>query len=87
MVTLNGDTPEAWRLALSLFGHPSASGLLDRRGGLAPGTGAADLVGTTAMQATVAPFIAWVDGTSSTSQGGYIVPGRLHRPQRRRARG
>lgn len=73
MVTLNGDTPEAWRLALSLFGHPSASGLLDRRGGLAPGTGAADLVGTTAMKATVAPFIAWVDGTSSTSQGGYIV--------------
>jgi len=68
----NGEVPETWRQALGLFAFPGG-GALERRGGLAPATGTADLVGTTPMNATVGPFVAWVDGTSGAKQGGYIV--------------
>lgn len=65
------DTTERVRGALSLFAHPSGAGVLDRRSGLVPYVGSAALTGVSPMVGRVAPFVAWVDGTSSSTQGGY----------------
>ncbi len=67
------DTAEQLRLGLSLFMHPSGSGVLDRRSGLVPYVGSADLTGVSPMVGRVSPCIAWIDGTSGNLQGGYPV--------------
>lgn len=66
------DTAESVRLALSLFQFPG-TGVLDRRSGLVPVVGSADLTGVTPMVGRIAPFVAWVDGTSGSNQGGYPI--------------
>lgn len=65
------DTAERVRAALSLFMHPSGAGVLDRRSGLVPFVGSADLTGVSPMVGRVSPFVGWADGTSSSTQGGY----------------
>lgn len=60
------------RLALGAFMAPGAS-VLERRGGLYCYPGAADLVSAAALQATVSPFLAVVDGTSNSLQGQVVV--------------
>lgn len=67
------DTAEQLRLGLSLFMHPSGSGVLDRRSGLVPYVGSADLTGVSPMVGRISPCIAWIDGTSGNLQGGYPV--------------
>jgi hypothetical protein len=65
-------TAQDHRLTLGVFQVPAAA-VLERRAGLAYYPGAGDLVGTAALQATVAPFVAVVDGTSNALQGSYVV--------------
>lgn len=60
---------EDHRHGLQTFMQPA--GVLNSRSGLAPLDGAADLVAVSEMQANVTPFLAWIDGTSSSLQGGY----------------
>lgn len=60
------------RLALGAFMGPGAS-VLERRGGVYYYPGAADLVSAAALQATVSPFSAVVDGTSNSLQGQVVV--------------
>lgn len=60
------------RLTLGAFMAPGAS-VLERRGGLYYYPGSADLVSASALQANVTPFIAVVDGTTSSLQGQYVV--------------
>ncbi|MBB2909329.1 hypothetical protein FHS43_000575 [Streptosporangium becharense] len=60
------------RLTLGVFMGPGAS-VLERRGGLYYSPGAADLVGVSALQATVSSFVAIVDGTSNALQGQIVV--------------
>ncbi|WP_433382821.1 hypothetical protein [Streptosporangium sp. CA-115845] len=60
------------RLTLGAFMGPGAS-VLERRAGLYYYPGAADLVGVSALQATVSPFVAVVDGTSNALQGQVVV--------------
>lgn len=60
------------RLALGAFMAPGAS-VLDRRQGMYYYPGSADLVGVSALQATVSPFTAVADGTSNSLQGQYLV--------------
>lgn len=48
-----------------------SAGVLESRAGLYPGVTAGDLGTVSAMVASVAPFSAWVDGTSASTQGGY----------------
>jgi hypothetical protein len=67
------DTAEQLRLGMSLFMHPSGAGVLDRRSGLVPYVGSADLTGVSPMVGRVSPCIAWIDGTSGNLQGGYPV--------------
>jgi hypothetical protein len=67
------DTAEQLRLGLSLFMHPSGAGVLDRRSGLVPYVGSADLTGVSPMVGRISPCIAWIDGTSGNLQGGYPV--------------
>ena len=60
------------RLALGAFMGPGPSAL-ERRAGLYYYPGAADLVSASALQATVSPFVAVVDGTSNSLQGQVVV--------------
>jgi len=60
------------RLLLGTFMGPGASAM-ERRGGIYYMPGAADLVSASALQATVSPFTAIVDGTSNSLQGAYVV--------------
>lgn len=65
------DTPEVIRYALSMLMHPT--GALDRHSGIVPVPGAALLTGVSPMVGRISPFLAWVDGTTSGTQGGYPV--------------
>ncbi|WP_141703735.1 hypothetical protein [Planobispora rosea] len=60
------------RLALGAFMAPGAS-VLERRAGLYYYPGAANLAGVSALQASVSPFLAVVDGTSNALQGQVVV--------------
>lgn len=60
------------RLALGMGLGPGAS-VLERRAGLYYYPGSADLVGVSALQASVAPLVAVVDGTSNALQGQVVV--------------
>lgn len=61
-----------FRLAMGVVMAPGAS-VSERRGGLYYFPGSADLVSAAALQATVAPFYAIVDGTTNALQGQTIV--------------
>jgi hypothetical protein len=67
----SGVTAEDLRLAMgSLF---APAGPLNARTGVLPNAGVpADLTSAAALQANVAPFQAWIDGTSNALQGGYL---------------
>lgn len=62
---------EDHRHLVGLFQGLGPSGILERRPGIVPSDGAADLTTASAMQADIAPCVAWIDGTSTSSQGGY----------------
>jgi hypothetical protein len=62
-------SPEDHRLAVSIGMSPV--GQLSTRGGCVPG--GLSLTGTSAMQATLSPGRAWIQGTSTAAQGGYAV--------------
>lgn len=68
----SGTTPEDHRLGLSTFMNPYG-GVLDRKSGLAYYPGSANLSTVSAMQASISPFVAWVDGGSAPLQAGYPV--------------
>lgn len=63
------DTAARMRLGDSLHLTPAA-GVLQARAGVRPGTAAVTVVAGT-MAVEVAPFVGWVDGTTSDAQGGY----------------
>lgn len=65
-------TLQGHRLALGAFMAPGASAL-ERKSGLYYYPGAADLVSSASLQATVSPFMAVVDGTSNSLQGQVVV--------------
>jgi hypothetical protein len=69
----SGDTAETVRQALQLFMVPSEASALGRRTGLVPYAGSGDLTGVSPMVGRVAPFIGWIDGTTSSLQAGYPV--------------
>lgn len=60
------------RLTLGAFMGPGVS-VLERRGGICYYPGAADLVPVSALQASVTPCVAVVDGTSNSLQGQVVV--------------
>lgn len=69
----SGDTAETLRQALQLFMVPSEASVLGRRTGLVPYAGSGDLTGVSPMVGRIAPFIGWIDGTTSSLQAGYPV--------------
>jgi hypothetical protein len=69
----DGASAEDHRLALSLMMAGAGPGVLDRRAGIVPYPGACDLTGVSPMVGRISPFVAWVDGSSGTNQGGYPV--------------
>jgi hypothetical protein len=62
-------TTEAHRLGIT--GLTQSAGVITGRSGIYPASGAANLATVSAMVASIAPFNAWIDGTNSSSQGGY----------------
>lgn len=60
---------ESHRLGLAPLGTPTT--VLNNRSGLYPPLTSADLSTVSAMVAAISPFSAWIDGTSTATQGGY----------------
>lgn len=60
---------ESHRLGLAPIG--TQAGVLNNRSGIYPPLTSADISTVSAMVAAISPFSAWVDGTSTSSQGGY----------------
>lgn len=56
---------------LGLTGFTQSKGPINGRSGIYPAAGAADLATVSAMVCSIAPFSAWIDGTSTATQGGY----------------
>jgi hypothetical protein len=73
------DTAEVFRLSLGAL-VASGSTAMEARSGLFPTTGAALLTTGSAMAANIAPFTAWVDGSSGAGQGGYLVTSTASEP-------
>ncbi|HSN23130.1 MAG TPA: hypothetical protein VLS45_03030, partial [Methylomicrobium sp.] len=63
-------TTEGHRLTLT--GLTLSAGAVTGRSGVYPANGAAALATVSAMVASIAPFNAWIDGSNSTVQGGYL---------------
>lgn len=66
----SADTAESVRLGFGAAMDLGATAL-ERRAGLVPSPGAAAISNVSGMVGRVAPFVAWVDGTSNAAQGGY----------------
>lgn len=67
-----GVSMEDHRLLLQMFlSGVDTADVLQRTSGIIPSPGAADLTTASAMQADIAAFVAWIDGTSNALQGGY----------------
>jgi hypothetical protein len=67
------DTATNVRAALSMPMHPSGAGVMDRRSGLVPFAGSADLTGVSPMVGRISSCMGWVDGTSNAAQFGYPI--------------
>lgn len=63
-------TLESHRLGLSSLTY--SAGTLTGRSGLYPAHGAGNQATVSAMVCSVAPFNAWIDGTNTSTQGGYL---------------
>lgn len=69
---LQNGTDTAPRLRLADTLGLAVDGALGARGGLRPDGGGAVTVVAGTMQVQVSPFLAWIDGTASVTQAGYV---------------
>ncbi len=67
------DTAEVFRQSLGALVYQGGAPMEARSGLFPSGGNPAGLSGASAMSANIAPCSAWVDGTSGTNQGGYLL--------------